>query len=267
MISNVFEVPMFKMDKFVHMFVQNFCLRIEPAPYKKYSKIGFITYVDTACRIRQQLLYTMEKIRDIHMQQNLDLSNEKHVQYFIEKYTNFPDKFILLGNTRLLTSHLKTINTKILQRVKARRKNVENLKKVEIKVLSKNVCCKKKVRINLENKLNGGRKNAHVSTSCKERHSSLQNYKRSKYKRASIPENSKMYSHDVTTLNNCKDADVSKIKHRNQEVSGKYSLQSDMINIVKKEVKMAEKLLRLYIEDVECIKKKVEITLYIAKVT
>ncbi|XP_076232936.1 uncharacterized protein LOC143178265 [Calliopsis andreniformis] len=254
----MFKGPMLNMDKFIHMFVQNLGLKIEAPLCKSTDKIAFITYVDRACRIKQQLLYTLEKIKEIYMKQNLDLSDEKSVQYFIEKHTNFVDKFILLNNTRILATHLKNINTKILQKVRARRKHVENSKKVEPKVISKNVSWKKKIRVNIENKLTGSKKHALLPISYKEKHSVL--HKRNKYKKVTVLENTKTSYYNVATLN--KDTDILRVK---DSKPSKYNMQNSAMNIVKKEVKMAEKFLWLCIQDVECIKKKVEIILYITK--
>lgn len=264
----MFEVPMFNMDKFVHTFIQNLGLRI-PSPVCKNSqnsnKITFIKYLDKAYKIKQQLFCNVEKIIDINMQENLDFSNEKDIQYFIEKHTSFFDKFTSLSNTWILTSHLKNINLKILQKVRSRRQNFENMKIMETKILNKNISCKKKVRTNIRNKLNGLKKNVPLITSCKEKFSNLYNYKRSKYRKASTLENSKVACHNIITLNSHKD-NILKTMNSNQKVSISHNLPNSLVSMAKKEAEMAEGFLWLYTKDVESIKRKVHITLYVSKV-
>lgn len=256
---------MFDVDKFVHAFVQSLGLRIKSPACKNFSKINFITYIDNAHRIEQQLLHTLDKVRDINMQQNLDFSNQENIRYFIEKHASLFDKFNSLSNTRILTSHLKNINTKILQKVRARRKSIESIKKMEPKVSSKNPTRKRNLRTNLGNKLNESKKSL-SSTTYREKHTTLHNYKKCKCKKASTLEACKLSCHDVRTLNSCGDLDVLNAKDCDGKASGEPNLPSNITSIVDKEIEISKKILRLCTERIKCIKRNVEITLHIAKV-
>ncbi|XP_076640546.1 uncharacterized protein LOC143352141 isoform X1 [Colletes latitarsis] len=256
----MFEVPTFNVDKFVHTLIQNLGLRIQSPVYKNFNKITFNKYVDRACRINQQLFYTIERIRDINIKQNLDFSNEKDIQYYIEKHTRLFDKFASLSNTWISKSHLKNLNVRILQKVKARRTNFENTKKVEAKILNKKIFCKKKAQNNLSNKLDELKKNLLSPTLCSETSINLHNYKRSKCRKAPISKNPNIVCHDK----NCKD-NISKIKNNNQKVSVRHNLSNNLINVAKTKTEMAEGFLYLHTKDIESIKRKVHVTLYITK--
>ncbi|XP_076663069.1 uncharacterized protein LOC143366138 [Andrena cerasifolii] len=259
----MFEGSMFDVDKFLHTFIQSLGLRIKSPACKNFSKINFITYIDKAHRIEQQLLYTLDKVRDINMRQNLDFSNQENIRYFIEKHASFFDKFHSLSNTKILTSHLRNINTKILQKVRARRKSIESIKKMESKIPSKNLTRKRNPRTNLGNKLNESKKSL-SSTTYREKHISLNSYKKSKCKKAAL-EACKLSCHDVCTLKSCKDADVLSVKDCNGKASGEPNLPSHITSIVEKEVEISKKILQLCTERIKCIKRNVEITLHIAK--
>ncbi|XP_053994304.1 uncharacterized protein LOC128884740 [Hylaeus volcanicus] len=248
------EVPMFSVDKFVHTFVQNLGLRIQSPVYKNFSKISFIKYIDRTCKVKEQLFCTIEKIKDINVQQNLDFSNEKDIRYFIEKHTRFSDKFTSSSNTHILTSHLKNINVKILEKVRARKRHFDNIKEREIKISNKNTSCKKKLRINLQNKLDGLKKNL-SPTLCKPKVIDLHNnYKRSKFRNVLACES--RIDNNISKTNN---------NNNNQKVSSRHNLPNSLMSIAKKEVEMAEGFIRLHTKDIESIKKKLHVTLYIAK--
>ncbi|KZC08701.1 hypothetical protein WN55_10723 [Dufourea novaeangliae] len=250
----MFEVSTLNVDKFVHTFIQN--LRIESSTWRNHNKITFIKYVDRACRIKQQLLYTAEKIRDIP--QNLDFSNEKSVQYFIEKHTTLFDKLTSLSNTQILSSYLKNINTKILQKVRIRRKNIENIRKMETKILNK------KVRTNLRNKLSGLKKNLSPAL-CGEKPINSQTYQSSKYRKSPVLENSNTFDHVTIELSNYKSVNIIRAEYDNQKDFFKYSLSENLAQVARKEVEMAEEFLCFHAKDIEYIERKVHVTLYIAK--
>ncbi|XP_031827039.1 uncharacterized protein LOC116424588 isoform X2 [Nomia melanderi] len=203
-------------------------------------------------------------MREINVQENLDLSNERNVQCFIEKHINFFDKPTSLNNRQILTSHLKHINTKILQKVETKRRNIENIKRVEVKVLNNNVSYKKKVKTNLRNKFCGLKKNLSPTLS-REKHVNLQICKRRKCKSTAITENSDIFFYDTTKLKSCNSIIDSNAKLYNQKDSINHSLTKSVIDIAKKEIEMAEKILWFHTKDVEFIKKKLHVFLYIAK--
>ncbi|XP_076278939.1 uncharacterized protein LOC143208395 isoform X1 [Lasioglossum baleicum] len=251
------QLSMLNVDKFVHTFIQNLGLRIEKPVCRNLNKITFIKYVDEAYRIKDRLLFALEKIKEINIQQNLDFSNERDVRYFIEEHTRLSDKLNSWSNRQILASHLKNINIKILQKVKARKRNTETMKKVEVKLSNKNLSCKRKVRTNLRNKLYESKSNVsprfHRDT-CKT----------NKCSKAVIIENNNTFSHDFTCPNSCKSFDISRTKSDNLKTLIKNNLTKNLID-VKKEVEMARKILWFHANDTEFLKRKLHVSLYISK--
>ncbi|XP_076643074.1 uncharacterized protein LOC143353545 isoform X2 [Halictus rubicundus] len=252
------QLSMLNVDKFVHTFIQNLGLRIESPVCKNRNKITFINYVDKTYRIKDRLLFAVEKIKEINIQQNLDFSDERNVRYFIEEHTSLSDKLNSWNNKQILSSHLKNINTKILQKVKARKRNNETIKKVEVKLSNKNLSCKRKVRTNLRNKLFESKSNVsprfHKDT-CKT----------NKCSKAVVNENNDTFSHDCTSSNSYKSFDTSRTKCDNWKTLIKNNLSKNLIDIVKKEVEIARKILWFHANDTEFIKRKLHVSLYISK--
>lgn len=253
---DILKVSAFNVDKFAHKFIQNLGLRIEPCAYKKFSKITFLTQLDRSDRIKQLLLYSAEKMKEINMQTNFDLSDERSIEYFMEKYANAFDKLTYFNNTCILTSNLRNINTKILQKGRIRRKSDEGIKGGEIRShkMNKNIISNKRMGRNLRNKLIGQKVDLSSATGYREKYMKFYSYKRSKLKRAAADGNSEMHDRDETRT--C----VGK------QDNDKQNLATNMICIAKKEVEMAEKFIKLYIKDVEYLKKGIQVELHIKKV-
>lgn len=251
----------FNMDKFIHTFIQNLGLRIESCTYKKFNKIAFMTNIDKSCTLKQ--LYPAEEIKEVNIQQDLDFSTEKNIKHFMEKHANLFDKLTYLNNTQILNSHLKNINSKILQKIKTKRK-YGIIKKGELKTHNKIIICNKKLKTNLANKLNGPKYNLPSSITWK-KYINSHNSKKNKFKKVAIFENSKLFCYNTSTHDYQKSNDTS-IDNDKQKTFLKHNLTNVMINFTKKEIEMTEKLLLLYIKDVEYIKRNVQITLHITKV-
>lgn len=249
------------MDKFIHTFIQNLGLRIESCTCKKFNKIAFMTNIDKSCTLKQ--LYPAEEIKEVNIQQDLDFSTEKNIKHFMEKHANLFDKLTYLNNTQILNSHLKNINSKILQKIKTKRK-YGIIKKGELKTHNKIIICNKKLKTNLANKLNGPKYNLPSSITWK-KYINSHNSKKNKFKKVAIFENSKLFCYNTSTHDYQKSNDTS-IDNDKQKTFLKHNLTNVMINFTKKEIEMTEKLLLLYIKDVEYIKRNVQITLHITKV-
>ncbi|XP_017890663.1 uncharacterized protein LOC108631331 [Ceratina calcarata] len=247
----MFENSNFNMDKFVHKFIQNLSLTTESRVYRKFSKITFSRLVDKPHRIKQLLLHSTEKMKEISMPQNLDLSNEKHIEYFMEKYTGLCDKFTYLNNSRILDSHLRNINMKILQKIKIKKRHNEGVKKGEFKTSNR------KLRINVSSKLSNLKKNLSSSVVYREKCNNVHNCEED------APRTSpKLVSH-TPTFNNFKHGNILEIN--TEEKSVKHDLVNDIINVAKLEIEMTEKFLSFCIRDKEFIKKNVQVTLHIEK--
>lgn len=249
------------MDKFIHTFIQNLGLRIESCTCKKFNKIAFMTNIDKSCTLKQ--LYPAEEIKEVNIQQDLDFSTEKNIKHFMEKHANLFDKLTYLNNTQILNSHLKNINSKILQKIKTKRK-YGIIKKGELKTHNKIIICNKKLKTNLANKLNGPKYNLPSSITWK-KYINSHNSKKNKFKKVAIFENSKLFCYNTSTHDYQKSNDTS-IDNDKQKTFLKHNLTNVMINFTKKEIEMTEKLLLFYIKDVEYIKRNVQITLHITKV-
>lgn len=240
----MFEISIFNVDKFIHTLIQNLRLKIKSPIYNNFKKIAFVTYIDRTCKIKQQLPCFVDISNEINIQRNWDFSNEKDIQYFIEKHTSFFDKLISLRNTGTLTFPLKNINLKILQQVRKRKKDNENTKKLEIKI-------KKKRSLSF--------------ISDKDKCLKFYKYKKNKFGKAAICENSKTLNQDIITFNN--PIDVNIFETKNQQDFVNYNLSDDMISVTEKQIKIAQKFLFLHIKNKDYIKRNIQITLYISKKT
>nr|XP_034186780.1 uncharacterized protein LOC117607320 [Osmia lignaria] len=241
----MFEISTFNVDKLIHTFIQNFGLKIKSSAYNNSNKVAFVSYVDRTCKIKQQLSCSTAKINEINMQQQWDFTNEKDIQRFIEKHTNFFDKMIFLKNTGILTSPLKNINTKILQKVRKKKKDHENTKKTETKI--------KKKRSLLSPLLH------------KDKCPNLFKYKRNKYKKTTVCANSNILSNDIITHSDHKDINIFKTNNDNQKDFLNHNLSDSMMNITKRKIETAKKLLWLHTKDKKYIKRNIEIILHISK--
>lgn len=243
----MFEISTFNVDKLIHTFIQNFGLKIKSSAYNNSNKVAFVSYVDRTCKIKQQLSCSIAKINEINMQQQWDFTNEKDIQCFIEKHTTFFDKIISLSNTGILTFPLKNINTKILQKVRKKRKDYENTKKTETKI--------KKKRGSLSPLLH------------KDKCSNCFKYKRNKYKKSTICANPNILSNDLMAHSDHKDINIFKTDNDNQKEFLNHNLSDSMMNITERKIETAKKLLWLHTKDKRYIKRNIEITLHISKVT
>ncbi|CAD1476012.1 unnamed protein product, partial [Heterotrigona itama] len=248
---NMFEISKFNMDKFIHTFMENLGLRIEA--HKKFNKITFVTSINKSCIMKQ--LYSTEEMKEINVQQYLDFSIEKNIEYFVEKHAKLFDKFTYLNNTQILTSHLKNINTKLLHKIRIKRKHDGTIRKGEIKAWNKII----KLKTNLA-KLNGPKNN---SLGCNQKYVNSYNCKINKCKKAAIMGNLNPY--DNTAFNNHKEDNIVGIDNDKQTSFLRHSLSNIMISTTNKQLEMAEKFLWLHIKDMEYIKRNIEITLHVAK--
>lgn len=221
-----------------------------------------MTNIDKSYTLKQ--LYPAEEIKEVNKQQDLDFSTEKNIKHFMEKHANLFDKLTYLNNTQILNSHLKNINSKILQKIKTKRKYNGIIKKGELKTHNKIIICNKKLKINLTNKLNGSKYNLPSSITWKQKYINSHNCKKNKFKKMPIFENSKLFCYNTSTHDYQKSNDTS-IDNDKQKTFLKHNLTNVMINFTKKEIEMTEKLLLLYIKDIEYIKKNIQITLHITK--
>lgn len=253
----MFEISKFNVDKFIHTFMENLGLRIEAC--KKFNKITFATSIDKSCIMKQ--LYSMEEMKEINVQQYSDFSIEKNIEYFIEKHAKLFDKFTYLNNAQILTSHLKNINAKILQRIRIKRKHDGTIRKAELKVWNKII----KLKTNLANKLNGPKSNSLSSLRCKQKYVNSCNYKRNKFKKAAVLGNLNLLC-DNTASNDYKKNSTVGIDNDKQTSFLRCSLSNIIINTTNKQLEMTEKFLWLHIKDMEYIKRNIEITLHVAKV-
>lgn len=257
----MFKMSKFNMDKFIHTFIQNLGLRIESCTCKKFNKIAFMTNIDKSYTLKQ--LYPAEEIKEVNVQQDLDFSTEKNIKYFMEKHANLFDKLTYLNNTQILNSHLKNINSKILQKIKTKRKYNGIIKKGELKTHNKTIIFNKKLKTNFANKLNGPKYNLSSSITWKQKYINS-HCKKNKFKKAAIFENSKLICYNAN-IHDYKNENTS-MNNDEQKIFSKHNLTNVMINFTKKEIEMTEKLLLLYIKDVEYIKRNIQVTLHITKV-
>lgn len=255
----MFEFSKFNMDKFVHTFIQNLGLRIETHACKKFNKITFVTSIDNFYKIKQ--FYSAEKVKEINIQQDMDFTVENNIKYFMEKHASFFDKLTYLNNTQISTSHLKSINTKILQRIKIKKKHNESMKRGEIETYNKVLTSHKKLRANLANKSSSSKYNSLSSIGGKQKYINSYNYERHKFKKTTAFENFETLCHDKIMPNDYKSGNISEINNNRQE-----NFINAMINMANKEIEMTEKFLQLYINDVDHIKRNVQVTLHIGKV-
>ncbi|CAK9796908.1 hypothetical protein ANTPLA_LOCUS1005 [Anthophora plagiata] len=253
----MFEMLTFNVDKFVHTFIQNLGFKKESNVCKKFSNIGFISHIDKPYKIKQLLFYSLEKMREVNVQENLDFSNEKHLKYFIEKHFNFFDKLIYFNNTQILTSYLKNINAKILQNIRIKVRNNENITKAEVKMHDENVMYKKKLRINLANKSGGLKDNSQSPMAHGETYVKSHNYERKRCKKAATS--------DIPVSNRQRDNSNLETDNNKQNNFDRLNFANSMANITKKEIEMAEKFMWLYIKDIEYIKRNIQVTLHIEK--
>lgn len=257
----MFKMSKFNMDKFIHTFIQNLGLRIESCTCKKFNKIAFMTNIDKSYTLKE--LYPAEEIKEVNVQQDLDFSTEKNIKYFMEKHANLFDKLTYLNNTQILNSHLKNINSKILQKIKTKRKYNGIIKKGELKTHNKTIIFNKKLKTNFANKLNGPKYNLSSSITWKQKYINS-HCKKNKFKKAAIFENSKLICYNAN-IHDYKNENTS-MNNDEQKIFSKHNLTNVMINFTKKEIEMTEKLLLLYIKDVEYIKRNIQVTLHITKV-
>ncbi|XP_017764440.1 PREDICTED: uncharacterized protein LOC108553886 [Eufriesea mexicana] len=253
----MFDFSKFNMDKLVHTFIQNLGLKIESHACKKFNKITFVTNIDNLYKIKQ--FYPAEKIKEINMQQDMDLTVENNIKYFMEKHTSFFDKFTYLNNTQMLTSHLRSINTKILQKIRIKRKHNESMKRGEIETYNKILTCKR-IRTNLANKLNGSKYNSLFSIGGKQKYINFYNCEKHKFKKVTAFEDSEPFCDDKIMSNDCRYGNILKMNNDRQE-----NFINTVINMANKEIEMSERFLQLYINDVDHIKKNIQVTLHIGK--
>ncbi|KAK9294239.1 hypothetical protein QLX08_011068 [Tetragonisca angustula] len=254
----MFEISKFNMDKFIHTFMENLGLRIEAC--KKFNKITFVTSIDKSHIMKQ--LYSMEEMKEINVQQCLDFSTEKNIEYFIKKHAKLFDKFTYLNNAQILTSHLKNINTKLLQRVRVKRKHDGTIRKGEIKAWNKTI----KLKTNLANKLNGPKCNSLSSSGCKQKYVNSYNCKRNKLKKGAIMGSLNLF-YDNTASNDHKKDCIIGIDNDKQTSFLRRSLSNIMTSTTNKQLEMTEKFLWLHIKDMEYMKRNIEIILHVAKNT
>lgn len=237
--------------------MENLGLRIETC--KKFNKITFVTSIDKSHIMKQ--LCSMEEMKEINVQQCLDFSMEKNIDYFIEKHAKLFDKFTYLNNTQILTSHLKNINTKLLQRIRIKRKHDGTIRKGEMKAWNKII----KLKTNLANKLNGPKSNSLSSLGCKQKYVNSYNCKRNKFKKGAVMGNLNLL-YDNTASNDHKKDSIVGIDNDNQTSFLRPSLSNIMLSTTNKQLEITEKFLWLHIKDVEYIKRNIEIILHVAKV-
>ncbi|XP_024225600.1 uncharacterized protein LOC105681192 [Bombus impatiens] len=258
----MFEILKFNMDKFIHTFLQNLGLRIESHACKKFNKIKYISNMNKSYIAKQ--LYPTEEIKDINIQQDLDFSSEENIKYFMEKHVNLFDKLTYLNNAQILTSHLRNINTMILQKIKLRWKYNGNVKKREIKTWNKIVTYNKKLRTNLANKLSGSQGKLLFSSECKRKYVNFSNYKRYKFKKAALGNFKLLYNN--TTISNDHRSDNILITDNDKKTSFlRHSLSNIVTNITNKQIEMTEQFLWLHVKDIEYMKRNIQVTLHIAK--
>ncbi|XP_078050650.1 uncharacterized protein LOC144477079 isoform X2 [Augochlora pura] len=209
------------------------------------------------------LTFSVEKIRKIDVQQNLDFSNERSIQNFIKENAGFFDKLNSLSNKQILTSHLNNINTRILQKTKAKKRNIENIKKMELKVSNKNISCKEKVRATVRHKLRESKtevlprlerdKNIHRKTNTK-----------SKSAKAVIENNNK-FCNESTRFDSYKSIYSFVPKYGNRKTLIKNNWLENLIDVTKEEIETARKILWFHAKDTEFLRRKLHVSLYIAK--
>nr|KAF7413025.1 hypothetical protein H0235_012876 [Vespula pensylvanica] len=168
-------------------------------------------------------------MKDIY-QNNLDFSNPYDIEHFIEKHTNILDKSVYSKSIPVLASHLKNINTKIIQKIN------------KIKIQSNIMESKYKLS-------NSYKKNSRIK-----KYQGTLDSKFSKYTLKNTT--SKQYDNSLT---NC-------LQQNNKK---KYNaiacnLTDNIIEYVEYENELNKKLLELYTKDEDFIKKYIHISLYIA---
>ncbi|KOX67172.1 hypothetical protein WN51_09416, partial [Melipona quadrifasciata] len=260
---SMFEISKFNMDKFIHTFMENLGLRIEAC--KKFNKITFVTSIDKShiMQLHSTQLYSTEEMKEINVQQCLDFPMEKNIEYFIEKHAKLFDKFTYLNNAQILTSHLKNINTKLLQRIRIKRKHDGTIRKGEMKAWNKII----KLKTNLANKLNEPKCNSLSSLGCKQKYVNSYNCKRNKFKKGAVMGNLNLL-YDNTASNDHKKDSIVGIDNDNQTSFLRRSLSNIMLSTTtNKQLEITEKFLWLHIKDVEYIKRNIEIILHVAKNT
>ncbi|XP_076753646.1 uncharacterized protein LOC143425063 [Xylocopa sonorina] len=253
------ELFKLNMDKFAHIFIENLGLRIKSHTCRKVTtnKITFIWHIDESDSV--------EKMKEVSVQQSLDFSNEKSINHFLETHASLFDKLSYFDNTNMFTSHLKNINAKILEKMKAKsRRNSEDMRKGKAKLRKVNIICSKKLRRNISYKLNGLKKNSLSSVACKEINS--QNYKKDTFKKVPPLDWSKIFSRNIIIPNGHKivnNLNTDNIKHNSFVV--KHNLANNLTNIAKEEVKNTDKYVQLHTKDIEHVKRNVQVTLHIAQ--
>ncbi|CAL7952495.1 unnamed protein product [Xylocopa violacea] len=261
----MFELRKFNMDKFVHTFIENLGLRIKSHDCKKFNKITFIRHINESYEIVQAiLLYSVERMKEVNAQQSLDFSNERNVNHFIETHASLFDKLSYYNNSNILTSHLKNINAKILEKMKAKnRRNSEDMRKGKVKLHKVNTICSKKLRRSVSNKSNGLKKSSLSSKAYKEIDS--QNYKKDTFKKVAPSDWSKLFSHNIIIANGHKIVNILNANNIKRKFVVRHNLASNLTNIAKEEVKNTHKYLQLHTKDVEHVKRNVHVTLHIAQ--
>nr|XP_033338876.1 uncharacterized protein LOC117227593 [Megalopta genalis] len=258
------QLSMLNVDNFVHTFVQNLSLKLEFPVCKNHSKITFIKYVDKAYRIKHRSSFAVEKIRKIDVQQNLDFSNERNILYFMNENASFFDKLNSLSNKQILASHLNNINARILQKAKAKKRNIENIKKMELKVLNKNISCKKKVKASIRHKL-CELKTEVLPRFHRDKNINLQTNTKSNFNEAAIIEDNDRICNESTHPNSYKSIDRFEPKYGDRKTLIKNNWSKNLIDITKEEIETARKILWFHAKDIEFLRRKLHVSLYIAK--
>ncbi|XP_014612193.1 PREDICTED: uncharacterized protein LOC106791214 [Polistes canadensis] len=212
--------PAFNLDKLVHSLMQSL-------GYGRSDRKHFLTYMDNTYKIPNKKLNICEKMKDVY-QSNLDFSNPYDIQHFIENHTNILDKSVYSKNIPVLASHLKNINTTIIQtinKIKVQRNVMEGKHKL----------------------LNSYKKNSRVK-----KYQGILDGKYNKYtlKNTTLKKNN--------SLMNC--PQQNKKKHNNIACN----LTNNIMQYMEYESELNTKLLELYTKDEEFIKKYIHISLYIA---